>query len=66
MGKLAKGHENTVCPICGKPLRIRYGRSLITLFVEMPWVVCEGWPKCEYSRLYKPLNEIKNTILAIL
>ncbi len=37
------------CPHCGKPLAFGHGRSIVTLGRPVPWLRCEGWPKCEFS-----------------
>jgi len=39
------------CPHCGKPLCVRYGASIATLFRRRPWLVCEGWPRCDYAKI---------------
>jgi len=37
------------CPHCGKPLSAGIGRSLATLWRTVPWLRCDGWPKCDFS-----------------
>jgi hypothetical protein len=37
------------CPVCGKPLELGRGRSVLTLGRPVPWLRCTGWPKCDFS-----------------
>ena len=46
-------NENKLSPVCGKPLQVRFGRSQRTLFFRRYWLVCEGWPRCDYMRFLK-------------
>lgn len=39
------------CPYCGKPLALKQGRSILTLFRIRDWLVCEGAPRCDVVRL---------------
>jgi hypothetical protein len=45
-------NESARCPLCGRPLRLIAGRSLLTLFRLRYWLVCEGAPRCEYMNLF--------------
>jgi len=37
------------CPHCGKPLAAGTGRSIVTLGRRVPWLRCEGWPRCDFA-----------------
>jgi hypothetical protein len=37
------------CPHCGKPMAAGTGRSIGTIWRPVPWLRCEGWPKCDFS-----------------
>jgi ssDNA-binding Zn-finger/Zn-ribbon topoisomerase 1 len=59
-------HERTCrrdgdpCPACGKPLMAVRLRSLATLGRARLYLMCEGYPKCDYRepvRSPKPAND---------
>lgn len=50
------------CPHCGKPLEAGAGRLIVTLGRRVPWLRCEGWPRCDFvtRRIAMPVAANEN------